>query len=325
MTEQTHHPVDNLIRSVGGSPEPRPVDRKYAEQKLDRAMVAWRPRHQETHRRPVLVWAGALATVLAGFTLALLGGGPRPAQAALAEIANLVETMDPLTATDNTYIYTRSTSHALTEDPKEALGGIPFEGDSLVYLSHFTRETWFGSQGTVQIRTTYHTPTFFSQADLNAYYAAGLDQRDQIGETITDTVHQPIEVWPSNTDRLDQAIRAQMVTDRGLPQTVEYLDVAFDIIGEGFATPQVRAATLRLIAGLDDIELVEESSEASTFTVDYTTSGVATRLTFTLDRSGYLRYHQILNLAADTQLGLPANTPTFEAEYAELTPTRTLD
>ena len=324
MTEPREHPVDELLRAVAGNPEPSPIDRQLAEQKLDRAIDDALPRSQLPYRRPVLIWAAsALAAGIAVFVV--LGGRPSPVQASMEEIAGLVETLDPLVATDTTYIYTRSTSSALTEDPEEALGGIHFEGDSLFYLTNSTREAWYSSQGTVQIRTTYHPPTFFSEADSHAYYAAGLDQRDQIGQTITDTVVLPVEEWPSDPDQLDQAIRGQMVTDRGLPQIIEYFDVTLDIIGESFATPQVSAAALRLIAGLDGVKLAEETAEASTFTVDYTTKGIETRLNFTIDHHGYLRYHQILNLTADNQLGLPANTPTYEAEFARPTTTNTLD
>ncbi|HZD22435.1 MAG TPA: hypothetical protein VE569_03400 [Acidimicrobiia bacterium] len=52
-------------------------------------------------------------------------------------------------------------------------------------------------------------------------------------------------------------------------------------------------------------------------TIDYTDTGIESRLTFTISRDGYLRYHQILNLTAEPEYGIPANTPTYEAEFAE--------
>lgn len=48
------------------------------------------------------------------------------------------------------------------------------------------------------------------------------------------------------------------------------------------------------------------------FFIEYTDREVETRLTFTVDNHGYLRYQQTLNLTADTQFGIPANTVIAE-------------
>lgn len=319
-------PIDNLLRDYAGSPEPSHSNREYAEQKLQHVISSSVRTSRTARQRPVFIWAAGLATVVAGGFLALLVSRPTTAQATIEQIATIVETIDPVTATDTQYVYTRSTTQSLGFVPREGLGEVPYDKDILVYQTTSTRQTWYGIQGTVQIRTTNHQPTFFTDNDRDVYYAAGLDQQDQIGETITTTDTQPIEDWPTDPDQLDQAIRGQMVTDRGLPETVEYLDVAFDIIGESFATPKVRATALRLIAKLDGLQLVEQTPDgAATFTVDYTDSEVDTRLTFTIDPNGYLGYHQILSLTADTQLGIAADTPTFQAEYAEPAITGSLD
>ena len=317
MTDDQPH-IDNLLRDYAGSPEPSPANREYAEQKLQHAISSSVRTSRRARQRPVFIWAAGLVAVVAGGFFTLLVSRPTTAQATFEQIATIVEATDPLTASDSEYIYTRSAAQSLAEDPKEALGDVPYDKDSLVYLTNTTRESWYGSQGTVQIRTSFHPPTFFTDTDRDVYYAAGLDQRDQIGETITTTDTQPIEQWPTLPDQLDQAIRHQMVTDRGLPETVEYLDVAFDIIGESFASPQIRANTLRQIAELDGLTLVERTPDGSAiFTVDYSDRDVKTRLTFTIDLNGYLRYHQILNLTADTRLGIPAGTPPHEAEFAQ--------
>lgn len=223
-------------------------------------------------------------------------------------------------------MYTRSTTLTLGVVPREGLGEVPYQKDLLVYQAHSTRETWYGTQGTVQIRTTNHQPTFFTETDEEAYYAAGLDQQDQINQTITTTDTQPIEEWPSDPEQLDHAIRNQMATDRGLPETVEYLDVAFDIIGESFATPDVRAAALRLVAELDGLQFIGEEPEGqATFAVEYTDRGVQTRLTFVVETNGYIRHEQILNITADDRYGIPANTPIYQTEMDEPVVRRTLD
>lgn len=316
--------MDDLLRAIAGNFESSGAEREYARQKLELA-IAELGRLQTRRRQRVLVWGLSFAVVFAGVAFVLLAAQPSEARAAIEEIADLAEVIDPLAATDTTFIYTRSSSSALTEDPKEALGGITIKGDSLLYLSKSLRETWYGSEGTVQIRTTYLQPTFFSDADRDAYFAAGLDRRDEIGQTRTVTVHLPIEEWPHDSDALDRAIRDQMVADRGLPETIEYLDVALGIVGESFATPQVRASTLRLIARLEGIQLVDPPSETLTFAVDYVDKDVETRLTITLDRNGFLRHQRVLNVTADGQLGLPPATAIYEAEFAEPLITNSLD
>jgi hypothetical protein len=313
-----HHPVDHLLRDYAGSPEPSPTDRMSAEFKLQHAILDADRLSPRAQRRPVLIWAAGLVAIVVGGIFAILISQPTPAQATIEEIATIVAGIDPLTASDDEYVYTRSTAQALAEDPKDALGEIAYDKDSLIYLANSTRETWYGTGGTVQIRTTLHEPTFFTGTDRDVYYAAGLDQRDQIGQTFTTTETQPIEEWPTDRSHLDQAIRDQMVTDRGLRQTVEYLDVAFDIIGESFASPQLRATTLRLIGRLDGLRLVDKTPDGSvTFAVDYTDRDIQKRLTFTIDLNGYLRYHQILNISADPDTGIPAHTAIYDAEFAE--------
>lgn len=324
MAEQERHPVDDLLRAIAGNVESSAAEREYARQKLDRA-IAELGRRQTRRRQRVLVWGMVFAAVFAGVAFVLLAAQPSQARAAIEEIADLVEVIDPLAATDTTFIYTRSSSSALAEVPGVALGGITIEGDSLLYLLNSRRETWYGREGTVQMRTTYLQPTFFSDADRDAYFAAGLDRQDEIGQTRTVTVHLPIEEWPHDSVALDRAIRDRMVTDRGLPETIEYLDVALGIVGESFATPQVRASTLRLIARLEGIQLLGPPSETLTFAVDYVDKGVETRFTITLDRNGYLRHQRVFNVTADDHLGLPPATAIYEAEFAAPIVTGSLD
>ena len=72
--------------------------------------------------------------------------------------------------------------------------------------------------------------------------------------------------------------------------------------------------------------MAQPTSAASTLNaVDYIVNGVETRLTFVLDRNGYLRHQRVLNVTADDHLGLPPGTAIYEAEFAEPVVTSSLD
>lgn len=318
MTEH-RHPVDDLLRAYAGTPEPDSEDRNNAEARLiaaiDLAAAAQAPQRR---RWPVAVWATVLLTVVVGLLFVLEAGRSSPVSAAMEEIARIAETTEPLTVSDTEFVYTRSEMQAIFIVPKEGLGDVPYTGDHLVYLALSTRETWFGTRGTVQIRTTFHEPVFFTAVDESVYYAAGIDKQDQIGETITTTVTDPTkQVWPTDPVELDSAIREAMVTERGLPETVEYLDVALDILRESFSSPQLRAATLRLIGDINGLQLVETSAAQSvTFLIEYVDRNVDARLTFTIDMIGNLSFEEHLNLTADQEFGIPADTSVFVVEYS---------
>jgi len=320
---EDRYPVDDLLRALTGDPPIESADIAYIESRVDVAIGEEKKvRQRRRPRTRVLMWAAAVAAVIVGTSVILQTARVSPAAATLEEIARAAEATDPLTITDADFLYTRSETQARSEVPKAGLGDVPYERDSLVYLLSSTRETWFGSDDTVQIRTTVHDASFLTDEDEVAYYAAGLDQQDNLGRTDTLTVLDPGgDEWPTVPALLDQTIRERMAQERGLPETVEYLSVALNIIREAYISPELRAAALRLIADLDGLkhEPTDPATDLAAFHVEYTDQGILTRFTFHIDRQGYLRFEERLNLEADTRLGVPAHTPTFRAEYTRPT------
>lgn len=318
MTER-NHPVDDALRQVVGHPTPSEADRRMAADRLAAAIAAeqeprwWR-------RRLALGWAVGVAILIVGVLVVVEGISPTPTEAAIEEIAEAAEQADPLSIPAQEFAYTKSEITALMIVPGEALENIEYEREFLAYLLPTRREIWIGHEGTIQIRTTNQTPVFFTETDENAYYQAGIDQQDSIGETTTlTTTDQPTKAdWPTDRQELDQAIDETMVTDRGLPETVEYLDVALDILRETLASSEVRAATLRLIGQLPDLHLDEAASdEGTTFSIEYKDQGVDTRQTFTLSGQGSLLKEEIGILKPNPRYGIPADTTTFTAIHEE--------
>jgi hypothetical protein len=316
MTEKNHR-VDQALRKLAGVPEPSEQDRQTAEKRLAAAIDSEAKGSERRPWGPVLVWATRLTIVLVALLSVLQIVRPSPTEAAIGEIASIAEAADPLTVPDQQFIYTKSEITGLGVIPREGLGDVPFEREQLVYLLPVLRESWVGNDGTIQIRTTSQTPVFFSHGDEQAYYTAGLDQQDAIGQTITQTATGPadLSLWPPDKDDLDEAIRAA-AADRGLPETIEYLDVALDLIRETFASPQLRANTLRLIGELPGLQFVGTSTDGTTtFAIEYADQGIETRLTFILTREGYLLTEERTVLEEDPVFGIPANTTVSSATY----------
>src|SRR5690606_3929863 len=129
------------------------------------------------------------------------------------------------TVNEQEFLYLLSMGNNLVIRSAENLEGVQFDSEFLVALIYQTRETWYGGAGTVQIRALRERPMFFNPEAEDAYFSAGLDRVDQIGETVTETVHlpDPREVWPTDPDELRLFIASTAATGRDLPEAVERL------------------------------------------------------------------------------------------------------
>lgn len=245
----------------------------------------------------------------------------------MEEIARLVETADPTQIPEQDFLYTDATVTSLVIVPADMLADPAYEDDFLAYLLPSRRETWYGSDNTLQIRTTNQPPVFFSEEDEAAYYTAGLDDQDRIGETTTDTVtdDRDFNQWPTNPDELDATIREQIPPETGREDEVEYLEIALGLIREVFTPPHLRATTLTLIGQTPGLELVDQTSQQTTFAIEYQQDGIDTQQTFTLTSQGHLASEETRILENHPRLGVPADTPVFAAHYSTPITVDTLD
>lgn len=303
--------IDDLLKDLAGTYVPSDEARAHAESRLQEAIEAEK---STTRRRFDMRWVAALAAGVVALFFVAQAITPSAASARFEEIASVAERLDPLTAPDGSFLYTRSEQTGLVTLPSEALASVGYD-DELHYLLTVERESWLGSDNTRQIRSLAQPPIFFSSDDEAAYYSAGLDEQDQIGEVAAITVTEPKgPVWSEDPAALDEAIRARMTADRGLPRAVEYLDVAITILREARTSPQLRASILRLVGNLEGLELLSEATP-STFAIEYEDQDVPTIYTFTLDSQGHLRAEERRMLAANEELGIPADTSLFSARY----------
>lgn len=328
MTERDH-PVDEAVRRIADQIEPSDTERRLAEDRL-RAAIQAEQHNREQRRLRSRRWLWAAAVALAAVVAVFLGVQvlrPTPTQAAMEEIARLVETADPTQIPEQDFLYTDATVTSLVIVPAGMLADPAYEDDFLAYLLPSRRETWYGSDNTLQIRTTNQPPVFFSEEDEAAYYTASLDDQDRIADTTTDTVtyDRDFDQWPTNPDELDAAIREQIPPETGRGDEVEYLEIALGLIREVFTPPDLRASTLTLISRIPGLELVDQTSQQTTFAIEYQQDGIKTQQAFALTSQGHLASEETRILEDHPPLGVPADTPIFTAQYSTPTIVDTLN
>ena len=314
MTPEPRERMDDFLRWLVGDPMPNSDDRARARARLE-GVIGRDPGRSRRGWR--LALAGALVVVLTVGALVVVDlGATSSAAAAMEEIARALEEVSPLSIDDTEFIYNITDSVALGGGDAEMLGDVDYEEEFIFYLVPRTVEMWRGASGSLQMRETGGEPIFFTTEAETAYYEAGLDEIDLVGETSTMAFEDDQgEEWPAGRDELDAAIRNVMYTEREVPETVLYLDVALDILRDTSQPTDVRGTALRLIGELDGLDLVESGADESTFSVEYRENGVDSRQTFTVGDDGHLRYEEILNLTADEEFGIPAETAIYRASY----------
>jgi len=314
-------PLLRALRDLAGDPQPTAADRQRGEEALLQAIARERvnPKRRWSLRKSwslSVVVAAALVVVL-GLTFLL--PTPTAASAALSEIAAAAERVDPLVIPPQAFAYTRSKTTVLVVQPSDAFGDLTVPVEGIAYLLPQTREVWIGIGGVVQMRITTGPPSFFTPEAEAAYYSSGLDQIDQVGETVTGAVRGALSlfesrVWPTNPDQLKSALRSLVPPDRGLGETVEILDLALDLLRETGATPELRAAVIHVLADLD-LQLLERRPDGSITLASTYESPLLTRDTFTLNPNGTLLEESSALLEGNPNLSIPSGTLVFHANY----------
>lgn len=320
------HPVDRLLRSAAGDPIPSTEDRSHAEAALRSAILEAGARRRPNRRRwhwRVPALAGSLVVLLVAVVI-LQVSEPSLASAAMEEIAAVVELVDPVSIPNQSYAYTRSEGIVRGVVPPDALEG---RATPLTYHLPWIREIWVGSDGVIQIRATNQSPTFFTLKDEADYYTAGLDKIDRVNETVTLTGVGGTSLldereWPTIPHDLEAAITESLPTELAKPHNVAVADLALTLITETAATPQLRAAALRVLSGLTGIGLDERRPDGGgTFSLTTSNQAQPTRLVFTLDGAGNVLRITVTDIQGDPAAGIPPHTLISDIRYE---PTRIL-
>jgi hypothetical protein len=319
MSEQ--HNIDQLLRDLTGDPLPTQAETDAARAQLWARITAPSPTPAAGHPRHVRVgWAAGLTAVMLIVALVVLPNiGSNVAQAALTEIAHATEALDPTVLPPGAYLHTRSEQTNLAILPGSDFPGIDTE--SVAYLISSTREIWLGDGGVVQVRTTNHTPAFFSPTTEQAYYQGGLDQLDALGEIVTLTMTGSTDpygdiAWSDDPTQLRQQMLDHIHQGGSdLPDDVELFELSEQLLTETGAQPPLRAAILRVLAGID-LELIRTTPTGET---QIAINETELRHSMTVDATGRLLTATTTTLNADNEHRIPAGTIIHQATYQPTT------
>lgn len=303
-----------ILRSSAHVPEPTAAQTASARARLEREIDAERNSTTASgsgRARRVLV-AVAVAAALIVVAIPLLDTSP--AQAALAEVAQAARQATPLDIPEGNYITVKSERTDLAGRPGDEFG---FNDEFVAYLLPTIREVWRQpAEQFFLIRTTVGQPAFFDPQTEAAYYSAGLDEADRVGETyiesFTDVANPIIETdWPKNPDNLRQSMETFIGDSRGTNASdVDLFILASNILRESNPSPELRGAVIEVLAGL---EIALERPSANSITLSLVDGDQ--ELAMTLSTRGDLLAETTTLLKADPVLDTPAGTVLTSVAY----------
>ena len=312
-----------ILRSDAHTTEPTSAQTERARARLERAINAQRiPSAASGSRRArrVLV-AAAVAAALIVVAIPLLNTST--AQAALTEVAQAARQATALDIPEGNYIKVTSERTDLGARPGEEFG---LEGEFVAYLLPTTREVWRQpAERFFSIRTTVGQPVFIDPQTESAYYTAGLDEDDRVGETyieqFTDVADPIIETdWPTDPINLRQSMEAFIGDNRGTTATdADLFILASNILREANPPPELRGAVIEVLAQLP---VTLERPTADSFALSITDRD--RELAMTLTSKGNLIAETITLLEPDSVLGIPAGTVLTNVTYQPTSVVNTL-
>ena len=265
--------------------------------------------------------AAAVAVVLVAVVVGSQLLAPPAAVAGLTELARVAEITEPPAVTAGSGIYVRSDRSELVQFAGEDLPGVD---DAVVsFLLPQTREVWLRADGTRRLRVEVGIPVFFDPATEAAFYAAGFDAVYGVGivddvELARPEVDLDVGSLPADPDALEGALRQSLTaaTDEH-PVEVRLFELAGALLRETSASPELRAAALEVLAGIDGIELVEDTEQSLAVGLEFSVGDAGFVHTLAFDRaSSALTGERVEYTGGDAGFGVPAGTALVEATYS---------
>lgn len=309
------HPVDELLRSVVGIATPSRSITDQGRSRLEAAIADeanTRVQRQTGHSgeavrvgwlRPALALAGvaifAVAAMMIGSVLT-----PAPVTA-LGDLAAVVEEVAPVVA-DGEVLYTESRETSISTLEGSEIG-LP-DREFVAYLLPLVTERWT-SDSTVTERTTVGRPQFFSPEVEAAYRSSGQAAVDGVGEVrvVTYPLSQSdfgIRDWPTDDDGLLAAMRSYVSNEGGdASEAASVLALAGTLSRDPGATPELRAALLRVLADLD-VEVMRFEDGGAIVAAEFVENGVPSRVELEFDADGYLECQRLIWLRGEPDVGV---------------------
>lgn len=244
------------------------------------------------HPAKLLAAAGAatlvLVTVATMILLPARRDGPSSAAALLGRLAATAVAQPGWNLQPGDYLFTRSQELRADAGTDLATGG------SWRFMVRVMRESWFATNGSGRIVTSYGAPALVSEADRDAWEAAGSPAL--VPAERTDETFDPGEFPSPDLARLptDPQELRRMLTEDDRDQDTEG-DSVFEAVGrllsESDASPKLRAALFEVAASLPGVAEVGDTKDPvgrPGVAVEQTRNGVTIRLVFDPSTSALL-------------------------------------
>jgi len=316
-------PADNRLRDllteVAPPPEPTADHRERARAALHGSFRADRKARRPIWQRPAVAWSTAVAAVAVVVTIAVLPGSTPSVEANLADIARATRELAADELPVGSYVHTSTNATTLVAHPVA-------DGILVFYLLPQAVDTW--TRGTTeQTRTRVGTPLFFDAESEKAYYAAGLDVADNVGETSIQLLGDVANVldisrWSDDLATLRKQIDAELGPNGevGLVTADRMIDFVAELLNPSLnAPPPLRAALLEVLGGLD----VETTSLANggvrvTVRFEQAEAGTIDRQ-LDIGKDGRLRARRQILVEPSADFPIPAGTVTAESIWSHPT------
>lgn len=172
------------------------------------------------------------------------------AAAALRDAATVAASLEPRVVEDG-YLYTRT----------EAMWQTSYA--DFTYLRPVSREIWLAADGSGRLSETVGEPVFLSEADKEAWIAAGSPptHANNMDFGPDEGAFFDASTLPTDVDELRELVRSRAEQADRRPAEVEMFVVIGDFLRETVAPPEVRAALYEVAATLPGVQLLGEMTD----------------------------------------------------------------
>jgi hypothetical protein len=203
--------------------------------------------------------AAAIVTIAAVLGVSL-SGGASAAASELRRLGSIASTTPGLQPVEGKYVLARSEEVRPESDTDLATG------TTYTVLTHLETQTWIAADGSGFRRTVVRDAELATPADVAAWEAVGRPELPQAGDVrverygLGEAPWFDVDALPTDADRLEDTLRS----GDPIPWPTDDADV-FHLIGEllaqGDASPQLRAALFEVAARLDAVELLGDATD----------------------------------------------------------------
>jgi hypothetical protein len=310
--------IEAMLRTATGDPAPSPDVVRLGMLRLETAMRS-EVAAGATRRRPRR-WSRAVAVAGLAAAIVVVGTVVIPDQvSALAELAEVAESVLPVEAGDGSFVYRVSDQTALAAVSAADLGQ-PGAGD-ISYLRNVRTRSW-ETADSVRLETELGPLQFFSPEDEAAFNASPLAAQARPGTvTVSETERVPNDLdarsWPIATDELRRAMEAYVSNEPSdTPMAVRLMGLAGNLLRDPRIDAPLRAAVLRV---LDDIEGIEVSVVDGVVTASarhLAPSGATAVTSMEFDAGAHLIQESEVWVDGHAGLGIPPGTAVFDSRHS---------